>query len=191
MPAPAGLKFRRKAAKIEISGAPELAKTLKELGEAHGKSIENRLARGALAAGLKPVKKSLKREAPKVSRYRQTGKRKKKAARMKTVEQSIGSRNKRDKKRNVHEAKAGVNVGKGKDKAFHQGHLFTMGSAARQTDGGANRGEMPANDFVKRATRIAGAASLNAMTYHIRSRLPGEVMKLRIKNARKAAAKNE
>lgn len=189
MPAPAGLKYRRKAARIELSGAPELQNVLTELGAAHGKTAENRLARRALAAGGKPLTKSLKKEAPKFSRYRRSGKRKQKAARMRTVEKSIGFRNKRDKTRNVHEAKGGVNVAKGKGKAFAQGHLFTIGSRGRRTKSGANRGRMPANDFVRRATRIAGPAVLNAMKFSIVSGLPGEIEKVRRKHAAKLAAK--
>ena len=188
MPAPAGLKYRRKAAKIELVGAPEVQKILNELGEAHGKSSENRLARRALAAGGKPLKKGIKKEAPKVSRYRRTGKRKKKPARMKTVEQSVGFRNKRDKVRNVHEAKAGLNVAMGKDKAFAQGHIFTMGSGRRRTKNGGNRGKMPANDFVKRGTKLAGPAVLQAMTWSVVKSLPGEIERVRRKHQRKLEA---
>jgi hypothetical protein len=188
MPAPAGLKFRRKAAKIELAGAPEVQKILSELGEAHGKSSENRLARRALAAGGKPLKKAIKKEAPKVSRFRRTGKRKRKAARMRTVEQAVGFRNKRDRVRNVHEAKAGLNVAMGKDKAFAQGHIFTMGSARRRTKNGGNRGKMPADDFVKRGTKLAGPSVLQAMKFSVVKSLPGEIERVRRKHQKKLEA---
>lgn len=189
MPAPAGLKFRRKASRIELAGAPELQRILNELGTAYGKSVENRVARRALAAGGRVLKKAMKREAPKVSKTRVTGRRKKKAARMKSVEQSIGFRNKKDKVRNVHEAKCGVNVAMGKDKAFAQGHIFTMGSRRRRTKKGANRGVMPANGFVARAAQVAGGAVLNAMTYSVRTSLPVEIEKVRRKHQQKLALK--
>ena len=171
-------KLRGSQPRIEVTGQTELMKTLTELSEAHGKSVERSLAKRALKAGLKPLTTAIKREAPTTSRFRTTGKRKKKAARMTSVRKAVGSSAKKNKRRNVHEAKAGLNVGPAKGRMPHAA-LFTIGTKRRSTRAGLNRGRMVENRFVDTGRKVAEGAVGQAMLFSVAKNLPAEVERVR------------
>lgn len=193
--------FRRAPITVKVSGVPEVAKVLETIGRTTGASVERRLARGALAAGGKPLKKAIKREVPTRSRYRVVGKRKKRAATTNTLRKSIGFRNNRNRRSGQHEAKAGVNVANTYSARRHPHlHLLALGTKRRYT--GARtwrnksgprsrrtgkprqyRGYLEPDSFVARGVAISRGAVSQAMLYYIRRRLPVEVEKLRRRNA--------
>lgn len=180
---------RYKGSQIEIVGFDELKSTIKELGANHGKSVERALAKRALRAMLKPVTASIKRDAPTLSKTRMTGKgKRRRPARVPIIRKSIGSSFKRNKRRNVHEAKAGLNVAKKTNGQFKQAHLYTLGSRKRRTKAGLNRGRMERNDFVAKARERAQTAAQQAGLFAVKQALPIEVEKVRQRHARKAAA---
>lgn len=145
----------------ELIGHDAVRAVVRELGETHGKSVERRLARIALSAGLTPLASQIRKRAPKGSSLRK----------------GIGRRNKRSRRKGIHEAKAGLNVGSRAGTARH-GHLYTLGTKRRQTRAGANRGRMPADDFVSVATREAEPRVVSRMVAAIQRRLPGVVQQV-------------
>lgn len=178
---------RRKGTRIEIHGVPEVKKVIEELGSTHGKSVERNLAKRALRAMLKPVTAAIKRDAPKVSRSRTTGKRKKRLAKVGTIRKAVGSSFVRNKRRGTHEAKAGLNVGKSAGKQFRQAHLYTLGSKRRATRKGLNRGQMGGDDFVIQARERSQVAASQAGLWAVRKALPGEIEKVRKRHEKRAA----
>lgn len=178
---------RYKAARIEIHGFPEVKAALQELAEDHGPSVERALSKRALRAMLKPVTAEIKKLAPTRSRFRTTGKRKKKAAKVGTIRKAVGSRLQRNRFKGIHEAKAGLNVAKGGSKQFRQAHLYTMGTTNRTTRAGLNRGQMDENEFVIKARERSQGAAVNAGLQAIRTGLPVEVEKVRKRHAKRAA----
>lgn len=174
-----GSQRRYKGAKISVEGVPEVKQVIEELGATHGKSVERNLAKRALRAMLKPVAAAIKRDAPKLSRSRMTGKRKKKLASVAIIRKSVGSRFARNKRKNVHEAKAGLNVTKSASKQFRQAHLYTIGSQRRATRKGLNRGRMGSDTFVIKARERSQTAASQAGLYAVQKGLPIEVEKVR------------
>lgn len=179
---------RYKAAQITITGVPEVSATLKELAKDHGSSVERALAKRALRAMLKPVTAAIKKDAPTVSLSRKTGKRKKKLARVPIIRKSVGSRFQRNKRKLIHEAKAGLNVSKTGARQFRQAHLYTMGTRSRRTRQGLNRGRMPGTNFVIKARERSQTAASQAGLYAIKKGLPLEVEKVRKRHEKRAAA---
>jgi len=154
------------AAEITVTGDKEVAKVLRELGATHGKSVERRLARLALGAGLTPLAQRIRKGAPPRTRIRK----------------AIGKRNKRNRRKGIHEAKAGINVGSKAGKAPH-GAWFAAGTADRTTKKGQNRGRMLGDNFVVRATKEARPRVQQAMLYRIRQRLPSVIQQVAKKYA--------
>jgi HK97 gp10 family phage protein len=67
--------------------------------------------------------------------------------------------------RGITRAKAGMNVGLRPDdrrRAPH-GHLVAKGTKKRQTKTGQNRGTMPANDFIRKASASAASRAVQTM----------------------------
>lgn len=160
-----GAKFRKPAVRFDLSGIPQVAAVLKELGKNHGDSVERRLSRAALGAGLRESAKVMKEAAPKGSR----------------IKKSVGTRFAKNRRTGIHEAKAGLNVGKKNGTAPHA-HFFVLGTAPRETEDGRNRGFVEANRFVRKAINQDGPRILVAMLKRIDERLPFEIAR-----ARKAA----
>lgn len=152
------------SADIITTGIKELDTKLKALPE----KVQKKIARAALGQGMTILRKAIIKEAP----VGPTG----------NLKQSIGKRFKRLKKEGYTEAKVGINVGKRKagmakmTRAPH-GHLVALGTQQRQTKSGANRGVMPANDFVKRATASCENAVVDKIITVIRKKLDAEVAK--------------
>lgn len=135
---------------------------LKQLGAQHGNTVERRLARSALGAGLREMSKRIRAAAPKGTR----------------IKKSVSDRMKKSRRTGQHEAKSGLNVGRKKDTAPHA-HFFTLGTADRETKDGRKRGRVIANRFVRQAIEQGGTAVVAAMLNRIRVRLPTELARLR------------
>ena len=157
--------FRKNPIRFDLSGVPQVAAVLKELGKTYGDTVERRLGRAALGAGLRESAKVMREAAPKGSR----------------IKKSIGTRFAKNRFKGIHEAKAGLNVGKKNGTAPHA-HFFVLGTAPRQTEDGQNRGFVEANKFVRKAISENGPRILVAMLKRIDERLPFEIAR-----ARKAA----
>src|SRR5690606_15591840 len=133
----------------------------------------------ALRAMLKPVTAEIKKSAPTRSKYRMTGKRKKKPARVASIRKAVGSRLARNKRKNIWEAKAGLNVSRKGGKQFRHAHLYTIGTTNRVTRANLNRGRMEPNEFVIEARERSQGAALQAGLDAIAAGLPIEVEKVR------------
>lgn len=179
-------KLRGGGARITIHGHKEVQAVLEELASTHGTSVERALGKRALRAMLRPVAAAIKREAPTRSRYRTTGKRKKRAARI-NIKKFVGHRLSRNKRKGIYEAKAGLNVKKSGGKQFRQAHLYTIGTQRRSTRSGLNRGSMGSDNFVIRARQNSTAAATLAGLQAVQKGLPIEVEKVRKRHAAKAA----
>lgn len=132
-----------------VTGVDEIERRLRHLAD-KGK---DRVSRSALGGGLTVVRKEIKKAAPKESGQ---------------LRKSIGRRLEKRKGNRPMVAKAGINVGKtrkGKtaNRAPH-GHLVALGTKQRQRKGsGGSTGRMPANTFVRDATRSSRSAALERM----------------------------
>ena len=157
--------FRKNPIRFDLSGVPQVAAVLKELGRTHGDSVERRLGRAALGAGLRESAKVIREAAPKGSR----------------IKKSVGTRFAKNRYKGIHEAKAGLNVGKKNGTAPHA-HFFVLGTLPRETQDGQKRGYVQANKFVRTAINQDGPRILVAMLKRIDERLPFEIAR-----ARKAA----
>jgi hypothetical protein len=146
---------RKAPVKIELVGFPTVQRVIKELAAVHGDRAERRLARAAISAGLSELVKIERNAAPKGTRIRQ----------------AIGSRFKKSRRTGVHEAKAGLNVGKKNGTAPHA-HFFVLGTQPRYTKTRKFLGKMTANDFLKRAVEAGSSRVESAMLRRIQKRLP-------------------
>ena len=131
-----------------VTGVEAIERQLRHLSD-KGK---DRVSRSALGGGLTVVRREIKKAAPKESGL---------------LKKSIGRRLEKRKGNRPMVAKAGINVGKtrkGKtaNRAPH-GHLVALGTGWRQRRGGGSTGRMPANTFVRDATRSSRAAALKRM----------------------------
>ena len=122
----------------------------------------NRVARRGLGKALTVLARAMRAEAPN-----------------KTMKASIGKRNKKNRRKGIHEAKVGPNVGnKGKgEKRTPHAHLFILGTKERFTKTGASRGAMPQNDFVRRAAEKSRESAAAAMKAEIRKQIKIEASK--------------
>lgn len=177
---------RYKGAQIQVHGVPAVQAVLAEMATAHGKSVERALAKRALRAMLRPITAAIKRDAPTRSRYRKSGNRKQKAARV-NIRRHVGSVVQRNRRKNLHEAKSGLNVKRSGDKQFLQAHLYTLGSSRRATDAGLNRGRMGPDPFVLKARQRSQTAASQAGLYAVQTGLPIEVEKVRRRHEKRAA----
>lgn len=143
----------------------------KKLGTLNAK-LQKKITRKAIGKALTEEVKAIRAEAPKGK----TGK----------LRKGIGK--KLRIKNGVVLAKAGVNVGKKRDKVAPHNHLVALGTAdrytgsrSRRTKTGrksvatgnkkAYRGKMPSNDFVKRGAARAEGKALSAMTNTLRDEI--------------------
>ena len=173
--------FRGGGAVIRLAGMKEVSNVLRELSDEHGRGVAAKLGRDALRAGLKEETTAIKQAAPVYSLNRMVGKRKKKHAKLRRLKKAIGSRMMVNKKRGEYEAKAGLNVGKAFGK-FPAAGIFATGTQRRETKAGKNRGRMPENRFVIRATEGAESRVQTTMLRKIEQRLPIEVDRMRAKH---------
>ena len=129
---------------VEITGQKFLDKKLAELSAKAAK----RAGTSAVRAGMTEIAKGIRSEVP--------------VGPTKNLKKSIGSKVAKSKggaRKGIAEARAGVNVGKKQVKHAPHSHLVAIGTGQRTTKSGANRGVMPANDFVKRGFNKAQAAA--------------------------------
>lgn len=132
------------------------------MGKNHGDVIERRLSRAALGAGLTETAKLIRQAAPKGT----------------SIKKAVGTRFKKNRRSGIHEAKAGLNVGRKHGAAPHA-HFFTLGTVERFTKTGDARGRIQANQFVSRAVNMGHPSIAAAMIKRIRKRLPREIEMLR------------
>lgn len=162
-------RIRKPPLQFDLSGFPVVHGVIKELGERFGNTIERKLARAALGAGVTEMAKIIRERSPKRTRIRK----------------SIAGKQKNNKYIGRYEAKAGLNVGSKRGTAPHA-HFFTLGTANRyHKKTGKFVGRVQPNDFVRRAADEGGPRVIVAMTRRITKRLPIEIENLR---RRKAAA---
>lgn len=154
---------------ITITGDKQLDRKLQQLGK-RGRTI----ARQATKQGGTVLAKEIRRRAP--------------VGKTKSLKKSIGAKSGRSKGNGegVITAKAGVNVGKKKKsrttksgrviKANYapHGHLATLGTKARRTKSGANRGSVKANDFVMRGQKAGARAAIEKTMKAFRDKLEKE-----------------
>lgn len=100
------------------------------------------------------------------------------------IKKSVGTVFKKNKRRNYHQAKAGLNVGKKNGTAPHA-HFFVLGTVDRFTKDGSPRGRVVAMKFVRQAIDAGGSEIAAAMIKRIQTRLPVEVERLRRKHGGK------
>lgn len=124
-----------------VSGVRELKRRLDRLEKKDAK----RIGRKAINRGLTIVARGVRAKAP--------GRR---------IKKVVGKRNKRNRRKGIQEAKAGVGVAKKRDfskSTAPHAHLVAAGTANRKTTGrgryrsGANRGRVKRNNFVARGAR--------------------------------------
>lgn len=145
--------------RFDLSGFEGVEAVLGELGKNVGPTVERKLSRAALGAGLTEAARLIRKAAPRKSR----------------LKKSVGTRFKKDTKRGQHTAKAGLNVGKKNGTAPHA-HFFTLGTAQRHTRRGLNRGRVVPNFFVKRAIEMGEPSIARKMIERIHARLPIEII---------------
>lgn len=162
--------FRKPAIRFDLSGFELLKDVLQELGDRHGDSVERRLARSALSAGLTKASRLIIQAAPKRTRLRK----------------AVGKRFKKNRKTGQHEAIVGLNVGSKNGTAPHA-PWYTLGTKKRVTRKGQNRGQAPAKPFVAQAFNAGRVDIETAMLRQVTKRLPIEVMKARAKFAQAAS----
>lgn len=150
--------------RVSWTGIDEIDDKLQTLEKKSGKSV----ARSAINAGLAVLSRSIKKEAP--------------VGATKRLKKSIGKRFKKNRRKDLMEAKAGINVAKKSARQAPHGHLVTLGTQHRQTNrkgGGESRGKMPVNDFVKRGTENAKPQVMPAMVQKAEQALERELRKLK------------
>ena len=123
--------------RVNMTGVKEIDAVLDGLEKKTAKKI----GRASINAGLGEMRKEIRKRAP--------------VGKTQLLKKSIGNRFKRNKKKDLMEAKAGINVGKKKGKRAPHGHLVALGTNIRQSPNGANRGRVEANDFVRQGTEAA------------------------------------
>lgn len=158
----AAKSYAKQGVRFNLSGFDGVEAVLIEIGKDHGDTVERRLSRVGLGAGLTTATKLIRRAAPKGSRIRK----------------SVGSRFKKDKKAGIHQAKAGLNVGKKNGVAPH-GVFFSLGTDERFTKHGIRRGRMAANRFVRRAVESGRTEIATVIVVKIKKRLPVEIERVR------------
>jgi hypothetical protein len=161
--------FRKPALQFELSGFGPVSSVIAELSRPYGNSVERRLSRAALGAGLTESAKLIRRAAPKGSR----------------IKASVGTRFKKNRRTGQHEAKAGLNVANKSGTAPHA-HFFVLGTQRRKTRDGRNRGKVEANRFVRRAM-AGGSSVITAMIRRVQKRFPAEVARARAKFSQAAS----
>lgn len=161
--------FRKPAVQFDLSGFGPVAGVIRELSAVYGNTVERRLSRAALGAGLTEAAKLIRRAAPKGSR----------------IKQSVATRFKKNRRTGQHEAKAGLNVGKKSGVAPHA-PFFVLGTVKRKNRAGQNRGKVNPHRFVRNAI-AGGSPVIAAMIRGVQKRFPAEVARVRNKYAQAAS----
>lgn len=142
-----------------ITGVKELDRKLRRLAT----KDEKKISRKAVGKALTPIARAIRALAP--------------VGKTKSLKKAIGKSFKKNKRKGVTEAKAGVNVGKkvrrkdGSSGSAPHGHLVTIGTSNRYTKTGASRGRNRANDFVNRGFNAAAGKSKQVLLTGIRDGL--------------------
>jgi hypothetical protein len=139
---------------MSITGDKALDAKLKDLELRTAK----RIARKAINKGLTQIARGQRAAAP-----------------TKRIKGTVGSRNKKNRKTGLAEAKVGMNVGKKltNPKRMPHAHLLALGTSERTTRSGASRGRMPAiaRDFIRAGTHAALGAAKTAIETSLRTDL--------------------
>lgn len=145
------------------TGIAELDMALSHMDE----RSQRRIARPAVSRGLTFLKKKIRKAAP----VGPTG----------NLKKSIGSRFKKDRRSKVTSGKVGIDVGKRAKQqnavSAPHGHLVALGTQQRTNAAGANRGKMPANDFVSQTIDGNWGATQALMARVIEEKLAKEIAK--------------
>lgn len=171
-----------------VTGDKEIERKLKQLSEKGA----DRVARNILNAQLRSLVKAMKAAAP----VGPTG----------NLKQGLGSRLEKERRTHLQQAKAGIEVGKrsrkkaikrlravGRTQYAPHGHLVGLGTEqrARKRIGGRFRviqnptpeqlstGTMPANDFIRRATRSVMSTMKTAASKAFQRGFARELQKMR------------
>lgn len=110
-----------------ITGVPEVDAKLRNIDT----KVAKRVGRKAVNAGLRVLAKRIKAAVPEAET---TGHGRRK------LQTSVGTRNKKNRRANVQEAKAGIGVGNAAKKAVPHAHLIAAGTGERYTGSSTRRG---------------------------------------------------
>ncbi len=161
--------------KEPITGDKELDRLLYQMGE---KSVR-KIARIPLGKGLTVVARAIRREVPAATTAGHKNKR---------IKQAIGKRNKKNRRKGYHEAKAGIHVGK--KKGAPHAHLLALGTKERFSgkrgvvvrDAKVHRkGRVKPNDFVKRGLQNADSEAMKRIEESFHEEFEKEVRRLRLR----------
>lgn len=136
-----------------VTGIKELDAKLERLE----KRDSRRVGRKALGKGLTVVARAIRKRAP--------------VGKTKRLKKSVGSRQKKNRRKGIQEAKAGIGVGGRRNKLAPHGHLVGLGTGPRVTGDLSYRGEMPANPFVRQGMTASKASSHSAIVAELRKGL--------------------
>ncbi len=161
-----------------LTGQRKVDRWLKRIGG----PVARKLSKKALGKSVKHIAKIIKTEVgpvkTKVKRLRgkklkAAGGKQRRVHKRSTITKAIGSRNARNKSKKIHEAKAGLTVGKKKNKVARHVHLIALGTKKRFFRGAA-RGKIKGDRFVRRGFRRARSAIKKIMLKVIRDGLKKE-----------------
>lgn len=133
-----------------ITGDRKLDRALQQLAQKEARKVSRR----AVNKGLTVVARAVRQAVPPAKTPGHSSRQ---------IKKSVGSRNRRNRRKGLQEAKAGVGVGKKRGVAAPHAHIVALGTANRTTARGASRGRMPANDFVQRGFNQSAGKSRTVM----------------------------
>lgn len=166
---------RRQAVRVDLSGYGPVQAIIRELASPFGDSVERRLSRSALSAGMTELSKAIRRRVPK----NETTAR---------IRKAVGTRFSRNRRINQHEAKVGFNVGRKQNTAPHA-HLYLLGTVERKTNARARRGKVKRGPrIVREAAAASSSAVINGMIRRVTKRFPVEVRRVIAKHRNSATS---
>jgi len=165
---------------VVVEGVPELKKALGRLSSTGARAA----SRSALNAGMKPLVAATKREVQKQTEMK-TG----------LLYKSVASRQRKNRRKGVYEAKAGLNVTRKGDKSARHAHLIALGTKMRFTKPShgwtasgtfveeslksRRRGVGPKHPIVPRANAASRSESLQAMKTKLADQIQVQAAKAR------------
>lgn len=129
---------------VTIKGDKALEKKLADLDA----KVQKKIARSALNKSMTVIQRGIKAAVP---------------SHMKSIRQSIGKRNKKNRRKGVSEAKVGVNVAKKGEKQVPHAHLIAGGTKDRYTKAGKYTGKIIATPFVERGYKASESAAIEKL----------------------------
>ena len=128
---------------IQLEGAEEINRKLKAIASVDAR-LGSKIQRPTIQAGATVLAREIRRSAPKG-----------------TMRRAVGSKVR--KRRGQFTAKAGMNVGKKRNRRAPQAHLLTAGTKERRTKSGVRRGRVKPNHFVPQAARRSTKRAVGKM----------------------------